>query len=223
MTTTGPTVRVLMVDDHPTFRSGLGSVLATDAGIEVVGQAASGEEALVLARAQPPDVVVMDLSMPGIGGVEATRRLVRERDAVRVLVLTMSDADASVFAALRAGAHGYLLKDAQPEEILRAVHGVGQGEAVFGPGVAGRVLAYFTSSVAARVRPFPELSEREREVLELLARGRDNAAIAAALFLSPKTVRNHVSNVIAKVHAADRSDAIVRGRDAGFGTGPGGP
>lgn len=220
---TGPArrLRVMTVDDHPTFRSGLAAVLATDPDVEVVAEVASGEEALVSARGQTPDVVLMDLAMPGIGGVEATRRLVRENDSIRILVLTMSDADASVFAALQAGAHGYLLKDAAPDEILRGVHAVGLGQAVFGPGVAPRVLAYFTSSTAAGVRPFPELTEREREVLEQLARGRDNATIAAALFLSPKTVRNHVSNVIGKLHAADRSDAIVRGREAGFGTHPG--
>ena len=210
-------IGVLVVDDHPTFRSGLHAVLSADPGLELLGEAENGETAVAATAAVRPDVVLMDLAMPGMGGVDATRRITREVPSSRVLVLTMSDADASLFAALRAGAHGYLLKDAGHEEILSAVRAVALGRAVFGARIAGRVLAYFTSPAASGSRPFPELSERERDVLELLSRGRDNAAIATALVLSPKTVRNHVSNVIGKLHAAGRAEAIVKGREAGFG------
>ncbi len=214
-------VRVLLVDDHPTFRSGLRAILTTDPVLHVVGEAADGEAAVAAADEFVPDLVVMDLAMPGMDGVEATRRVASAHPEVRILVLTMSDADASVFAALRAGAHGYLLKDADPDEILTTLRAVADGRAVFGPRVAARVLAYFGSGAASGARPFPELSERERDVLELLARGRDNATIARTLVLSPKTVRNHVSNVISKVHAADRAQAIVKAREAGFGRGAG--
>lgn len=212
-------VRVLVVDDHPTFRSGLSAVLSADRDVQVVAEAASGEEAVQSVQDVGPDVVLMDLAMPGIGGVEATRVISRRADAPRVLVLTMSDADTTVFAALRAGAHGYLLKDAAPDEIVRAVHDVAAGKAVFGAGVAARVLAYFATGAAA-ARPFPELSEREREVLELIARGRDNATIATTLHLSQKTVRNHVSAVIGKLHVSDRAEAIILARESGFGRGP---
>ena len=212
-------VRVLVVDDHPTFRSGLSAVLSAEGGVEIVGEAANGEEAVQACQDLATDVVLMDLAMPGIGGVEATRRISAHADAPRVLVLTMSDADTAVFAALRAGAHGYLLKDAAPDEIVGAIYDVAAGKAVFGAGVAGRVLAYFAAGAAA-ARPFPELSEREREVLEFIARGRDNAAIAVALHVSQKTVRNHVSAVIGKLHVADRAEAIILARESGFGRGP---
>lgn len=218
MSTPGaPRVRVVVADDHPTFRAGLGAVLRTDDRLEVVGEAADAAGAVLLGEAA--DVVVMDLAMPG-GGVEATRELKRRPGAARVLVLTMSESETSLFAALRAGAHGYLVKDAGPDEILAAVHAVAAGRAFFGGRVAGRVLAYFADPAAGVARPFPELSDREREVLELLAKGLDNAGIAARLVVSRKTVRNHVSNVLAKLQATDRTAAVIAAREAGFGREP---
>ena len=212
-----PRVRVLVVDDHPTFRSGLRAILSTDPVIEVVAEASSGEQALELAGEANPDVVLMDLSMPGMGGVATTARLLESAHPPRVLVMTMTDADASVFASLRAGALGYLLKDAAPEEILSAIHAVAEGRAALGARPAERMLSYFAGPAARAARPFPQLSDREREVLDLLAAGRDNAHIAATLFLSPKTVRNHISNIIAKLQVPDRAQAIIVARDSGFG------
>lgn len=215
-------VRVVVADDHPAFRAGLIAMLGTDPELRVVGEAADGADAIRLGvdPLLAPDVVIMDLAMPQTGGVEATRELRRRAPGVRVLVLTMSDADRAVFAALRAGAHGYLLKDAGPDEILTAVHAVAGGRAIFGSRIAERVLAYFSGSEAAVARPFPELSDRERDVLELLARGLDNAGIAAELVLSRKTVRNHVSNVLAKLQATDRTAAAIAAREAGLGRDP---
>lgn len=210
--------RLLIVDDHASFRSGLGALLRTIEGVVVVGEAASGEEAVALTRKLNPDIVLMDLAMPGMDGIEATRRIVDAAPHAAVLVLTMSDDDDSVFAAVRAGARGYILKGAQRAELTRAVRAVAAGEAIFGPGVARRLMAYF-----ARPRPtvdagaFPELTEREREILDLVARGGSNPEITAQLGLSPKTVRNHVSNIFSKLQVRDRSEAIVRAREAGMG------
>lgn len=211
-------LRVLLVDDHPMVRRGLRALLESVPDADVVGEADSGELAVELARELVPDVVVMDLAMPGIGGVEATRHITTERPGTGVLVLTMHADDDSVFAAMRAGARGYLLKGADTPEVLRAITAVSVGEAIFGPAVATRVLSYLTRPLSAQdVSLFPELSEREREVLHLIAQGRSNGEIATQLFLSPKTVRNHVSNVFAKLQVADRADAIVRARRAGLG------
>jgi DNA-binding NarL/FixJ family response regulator len=187
--------------------------------IDVTAEAATGTDAVAVVHTEQPDVVVMDLNMPGLGGVEATRRITADSPHVAVLVLTMLEDDESVFAAMRAGARGYLLKGAGPDDIERAVRGVAGGEAIFGPAIAERIIAYFTTqAVRTPVMPFPQLSERESEVLELVADGKTNPEIAQALFLSPKTVRNHVSNIFAKLHVADRAHAIARARDAGMGT-----
>lgn len=213
--------RVLIVDDHPIFREGLRGTLSTAADLEVVGECGDGREAVAAAERLQPDLVLMDLHMPGIGGVDATRQIVTASPHITVLVLSMLADDDPVFAALRAGARGYLLKGARPEDILRAVRSVARGEAVFGPGIAERVLAYFAEAHARPQPPaFPELTAREREVLALVATGARNAEIASRLHLSPKTVRNHISNIFAKLQVADRADAIAAARTAGLGLGP---
>ena len=188
-------------------------------GVVVVGEAGDGESALEMVRRTTPTVVLMDLHMPGMNGIDTTRRLLEDDPATAVLVLTMLEGEDSVFAAMRAGARGYLLKGADRAEIERAVRTVASGEVVFSAGVAGRVLAWFRSGGVAgdRLTPFPELTEREREVLDLVARGLTNAEIARRLVVSDKTVRNHVSNVFAKLHVTDRAGAVARARDAGLG------
>lgn len=215
-------IRVLITDDHPLFRSGLRSLLESVADMEVVGEAASGDEAVALARSCAPDVVVMDLAMPGLGGIEATRRVLEATPDVHVLVMTMQEDDEAVFAALRAGALGYLLKGAVQEETLRAIRAVANGEALLGPGVAERLQGYLTARPAAEpADAFPQLTEREVEVLQLLAERRTNAEIAAALFLSQKTVRNYVSAILDKLQVADRAEARLVARAAGIGGDPG--
>jgi DNA-binding NarL/FixJ family response regulator len=218
MTDVAPTIRVLIADDHPAFRGGLRALLATADDIAVVGEAASGLDVVAAAERLQPDVVLMDVNMPGIDGVEASRRIVDASPHMAVLVLTMHDDDETVFEAVRAGARGYLLKGAQRAELVRAIRSVASGEAIFGPGVARRLMAYFARPVPI-VDPaaFPELTDREREILELIAQGRSNADITALLVLSPKTVRNHVSNIFGKLQVRDRSEAIVRAREAGMG------
>jgi DNA-binding NarL/FixJ family response regulator len=212
------TTRVLLVDDHPVFRLGLSAFLSAVPEIEVVGQAAGGRDAVRLAGELAPDVVVMDLNMPQLNGVEATREISATHPEVGILVLTMSEDDDSVFSAMRAGARGYLVKGAAPAEVLRAIEGVAGGEAIFGPSVAHRVLGYLTRPLSARdERVFPELTERERQILELVAGGMRNHAIATHLSLSPKTVRNNISTIFSKLQVADRAEAIVRARRAGLG------
>lgn len=211
-------VRVLVVDDHPLYREGLVTAISTVEGKDVVGEAANGQEAVEAAAALTPDVVVMDLHMPVMNGVDATRMITGSRPGVAVLVLTMLEGDDSVFAAVRAGAKGYLLKGADRSEIARALDAVAHGEVVFSASIAGRVLSYFAAGGLARgAVPFPELTEREREILDLVARGLTNAEIARRLVVSDKTVRNHVSNVFAKLHVAGRAEAVARARDAGLG------
>jgi DNA-binding NarL/FixJ family response regulator len=215
---TDHSVRIVVADDHPLYRRGLAALLSAQPGWQVVAEEADGVGAVTAARAQQPDVVVMDLRMPGLDGIEATRRIVSAAPQVAVLVLTMYEDDGSVFSAMRAGARGYLLKGADHTEIVRAVAAVAGGEAIFGAAVAERILEFF-----AAPRPripeavFPQLTTREREVLDLIAAGRSNAELAATLVLSPKTVRNHVSNVFAKLQVADRAQAIVLAREAGLG------
>lgn len=211
-------LRVLIADDHPFFRDGLHMLLDTTADIAVVGEAATGEEAVALAAELRPDIVLMDLKMPDPGGIEATRRILRADPGVRVLVLTMFEDDASVFAAMRAGARGYALKDAAKDDVLRAIRAVGQGEAIFSPAVAARVLDHFTAARPAAPRAlFPGLTEREREVLLLLTRGATNAEIARLLSLSGKTVANYVSVILGKLQVTSREEAAQRAREAGLG------
>ena len=215
---TGDTITVVIADDHPVFRDGLKTLLASVTGIEVVGEASTGSEVLDVVAQTDPDIVVMDLNMPEINGIEATRRLTASHPAVRVLVLTMFEDDDSVFSALRAGATGYVVKGAGQTVVLRAIEAVGQGQAIFGPSIARKVLNYFAGlgkAISAQV--FPELTSRERELLELIAAGVSNKSIARRLFLNEKTVRNHVSNIFSKLHVADRSQAIVKAREAGLG------
>jgi DNA-binding NarL/FixJ family response regulator len=214
----GEPVRVLVADDHPALREGLQVLLGSAPEIEVVGQAGTGAEAVRLAEELQPDVVMMDLHMPDLSGIEATRRIAQATPHIRVLVLTMLEDDDSVFAAIRAGAYGYLLKGAGREELIRAVIAVSEGEFIMGPGIAQRARTFFAPGAASSPgSAFPQLSDREREVLDLLARGYGNAVIAQRLFISPKTARNHVSNIFAKLHVADRAQAIVRAREAGLG------
>lgn len=214
-------IRVLLADDHPVYRDGLAALLASVEGLDVVGTAEDGEAAVVLATELQPDVVVMDVQMPGLDGIEATRRLTAANPHIGVVILTMGEEDATLFSAMQAGARGYLLKGANQAEIVRAVTAVARGEAIFGPAIARRIAEFFAGSPAAgsaAEQAFPQLTAREREILELVAAGRSNAQIAGTLFLSPKTVRNNVSNIFAKLHVADRAEAIVRAREAGLGT-----
>ena len=211
----GERLRVLIVDDHPLFRDGLRGLLES-ARLEVAGEAATGEEAVAQARGLQPDVVLMDLNLPGLHGLEATRQIVRDSPNANVLVVTMYEDDESVFAALRAGARGYLLKGASQGETLRAIRAVANGEAIFGPSVAARVMSYFAAPSLREPRLFPELTEREREILQLIAHGTTNEAIAERLVVSLKTVRNHVSNICAKLQVADRAQAVIRAREAGL-------
>jgi|SRR5215211_7409622 len=213
-------VRVLIAEDHPLFREGMRGRLDRVADITVVGEAASGQEAVELARKLEPDVILMDIKMPGLNGIEATREILRASPrGVGVLVLTMFEDDDSVFAAMRAGARGYLLKDSGGEGVVHAIRAVASGEAVFGAGVAERIMGFFSapSRSALPKRAFPELTEREEEVLSLVAQGKSNQKIARELFVSLKTVRNHVSNILLKMQVADRAQAVIRARDAGMG------
>ena len=213
----GDRIRILIADDHPIFRDGMRGLLDSVADTEVVGEATTGEEAIARAASLQPDVILMDLNMPGMNGIEATRHIVQTSPHVGVLVVTMFEDDDSVFAAMRAGARGYLLKGANQAELLRAIRAVGNGEAIFGPAIAERVMRYFAAPrPAATSLVFPELTEREREILALIARGQGNQEIAERLFLSLKTVRNHVSNIFAKLQVADRAQAVLRAREAGL-------
>jgi DNA-binding NarL/FixJ family response regulator len=210
-------IRVLVADDHPAFRAGLQLMLAGAADLEVVGLAENGDQAVELAEPLRPDVVVMDLRMPGLDGIGATRRLLELDPAVGVVVLTMFEDDDSVFAAMRAGARGYLLKGAEQDEILRAIRAVAAGEVLLGQSIARRVIEHFSSGDGSARAAFPALTERERQVLDLIAAGKGNAVIAHELVLSLKTIRNHVSNIFTKLQVSDRAAAIVKARDAGFG------
>jgi DNA-binding NarL/FixJ family response regulator len=211
-------IHVLIADDHSLYREGVRKMLSVAPDIEIVGEATNGDEAVAQALALQPDVILMDLKMPGVNGIEATRRILYASPRIGVLVLTMFETDETVFAAMRAGARGYLLKDVDQEDVIRAVKTVSRGEAIFSPAIAERLIHYF-----AALRPttadfaFPQLTEREREILHLIAQGHSNSEIAERLVLSIKTVQNHVSNIFSKLQVADRAQAIVRARDAGLG------
>jgi DNA-binding NarL/FixJ family response regulator len=210
--------RILLADDHTIFRYGLRAMLSSLPEYEVVGEATTGEEAVALTAELRPDVILMDVQMPGKGGIEATRRILETSPGVGVIVVTMFEDDDSVFAAMRAGARGYVLKGADKEEVFTVVRAVARGEAHFGPEIAKRLMSFFSAPrPAATLEVFPELTAREREVLNLIAGGRSNAEITRQLFLSPKTVRNHISNIFTKLRVADRAQAIVRAREAGLG------
>jgi DNA-binding NarL/FixJ family response regulator len=208
-------IKLILADDHPVFVSGLRAVFDAEDDITVMSVATTGREAACAATEGEPDVAVLDLNMPEGDGLWVCRQLRAAGLTTRVLILTMYDDDENVLAALRAGAYGYTLKGSAPEEIVAAVRAVARGEALFGSGIAAQMLRHFSRTAATS--PFPQLTEREHEVLGLLAEGRDNAAVAHRLGVSSKTVRNHVSNIIAKLHVADRSGAIIRARDAGMG------
>ena len=214
------TLRVLIADDHPVFRDGIRTLLEATPNTEVVGEATTGEEAILLAAQFQPDLILMDVQMPGVNGIEATRRLAVSQPQIRVLVVTMFEDDASVFTAMRAGARGYVLKDANKEELRRAIQAVGNGEAIFSPTIATRLIAYFDQprSAVPNVR-FPELSGREQEILDLIARGERNSAIADYLGLSAKTISNYISNILNKLQVADRAQAIAKAREGGLGQG----
>jgi DNA-binding NarL/FixJ family response regulator len=217
---TSEPVSVLVVDDHPIFREGLRSALDSRPEVSVVGEASDGAEAVSAVERLAPDVVLLDLSMPGLSGLEAIRVLVGLPRPPAVLVLTMHEDDESLLAAVRAGAAGYLLKGADREHIVRSVEAVARGEAVFGSGVAARLLHHVGGTGLRPARPFPQLTDRELEVLDLVAQGLGNQAIARRLFLSDKTIRNTVSTVVAKLHAQDRGDAIALARSRGLGAAP---
>jgi DNA-binding NarL/FixJ family response regulator len=210
-------IRILIVDDHLVLRSGLKLLLELEANIEVLADAANAEDAIRLASELQPDVILMDIQLPVLNGIEATKRIKSTNPRILILMLTMFQDDDSVFAAVRAGAQGYLLKGASQEEIGNAIRGVARGEAIFGAGVAERVLRFFSATRPAVAPSFPELTAREREILELIAQKCSNATIALRLDLSPKTVRNYVSNIISKLQVADRSEAIWVAKNAGIG------
>ena len=214
-------IRILIADDHPLFRDGMHGLLDAMPDTDVVGEAATGDEVVALAASLQPDIILMDIKMPGQNGIAATREILARHPQIGILIITMFEDDDSVFAAMRAGARGYLLKAASHEEILRAIRGVSNGEAIFGPGIARRLIGFFAASPtvapAAPLRAFPELSDREDAILRLIAQGRSNHDIADVLALSVKTVQNHVSNIFGKLQVADRAQAVIRAREAGLG------
>ena len=213
-------IRVLLVDDHAQFRAGMRAMLQREADMVVIGEAVTGAEAIQTAVTEQPDVVLMDLHMPDVNGIEATRQIVAASPHMRMLVITMFEDDESVFAALRAGAHGYLLKGADKVEVLSAIRAVQRGEAIFGPTIARRLLHFFSMQrVGTPPAVFPELTDREREILGMIARGLSNSEIADRLVVSLKTVRNHVSNIFSKLQVVDRAQAMSLARKAGLGPG----
>lgn len=216
------TIRILIADDHTLFREGLRALFEAVADTQVVGEAATGTEAVAQAAALLPDVVLMDIQMPGINGLEATQKILRTSPHIGIIVITMLENDDSVFAAMRAGARGYVLKGADKNEMLRAIRAVARGEALFGPGIARRLMNFFHDLDATPPTPtlatsFPELTDRERQLLELIVQGKNNAEIAEQLVISGKTVSNHISNIFSKLQVADRVQAIMRARKAGMG------
>lgn len=215
-------INVLIADDHVFYREGVRALLSNSPEITVIGEANNGDEIITKAAELSPDVILMDLKMPGMNGIEATRRIIQQQAKIGILVITMFDDDDSVFAAMRAGARGYLLKDADKDELVRAIVAVEKGEAIFSPAIAQRMIQYFGTSHARqsasqKADEFPELTERELEILDLIAQGHNNMVIANKLSLSIKTVQNYVSSILTKLQVADRAQAIVRAREAGLG------
>lgn len=211
-------IRVLIADDHPLFRDGIRTLLLSASDMELVGEAESGHDAVLQAVDLQPDVILMDIQMPDLDGVEATRRIIHNSPHIAVLMVTMFDDDNLVFSAMRAGARGYILKGAKHDEMQRAIRAANNGEAIFSANVAARMAAFFAHIHPAKLpQLFPELSDREREILDLIAQGYKNPEIAEKLFLSPKTVRNNVSNILSKMQVADRAEAILKAREQGLG------
>lgn len=214
-------LKLMIADDHKLFREGLKALLAVTEDIEIIGEAEDGNTAVRTCRELQPDIILMDIDMPGLSGIRATQQILEERPQTGIIMLTMLEDDASIFNAMRAGARGYLLKGADPAEVLSVIRAVADGQALFGPAIAARVLSYFRE---LGVRPvstqtstsFPELTERELEILRLISQGLNNQEIARKLVLSPKTVRNHITNIFSKLQVADRAQAIVRAREAGL-------
>jgi DNA-binding NarL/FixJ family response regulator len=211
-------LRVLIADDHPIFRGGMLTLLNSAPGIQALGEASDGEEAIRMAADLQPDVILMDVKMPGIDGIEATRRILHTSPHISILIVTMFEDEETIFAALRAGARGYVLKGATPTEMVRAIQAAGSGEAIFSPAIAQRIIDFFaTPRPTITPQAFPELTDREREVLTLITHGHKNPEIAQLLSISLKTVRNHISNIFSKLQVADRAQAILRAREAGLG------
>jgi len=214
------TIRILIADDHGIVREGLRAVLGPEPDMDVVGEATTGKEVVERATELRPNVILMDIQMPGMNGIDATRRILETNPHVGVVVLTMFEDDDSVFSAMRAGARGYVLKGAPPSQILKVLRAVAGGEAYFGPEIARRLMDFFSApKPASPEESFPELSPREREILDLIAQGHPNTKIAARLFVSPRTVGNHISHIFTKLQVADRAHAIIRAREGGLGKG----
>lgn len=209
-------IRILIADDHPVFRFGLRALLSTEPDIEILGEATNGQEVVTLAASLKPDLILMDINLPKLNGVESTRQILAQKPDIGILIITMFEDD-TIFAALRAGARGYILKGAEGEETLRAIRAAANGESIFSPTVAQRLTQFFTqSSTQSGSLLFQELTHRERDILKLIAQGLTNTAIAERLSLSPKTVRNQVSIILSKLQVADRAEAIIKAREAGL-------
>ncbi len=214
----GPVIRVFVADDHTLFRDGIRALLSSISDVEVIGEAGTGADGVRQVVELEPHVVLMDIQMPDMNGIEATRIISAQRPDINVVMLTMFEDDDSVFAAMRAGARGYILKGADQAEMLRAIRAVASGEALFGPAIATRILSWFSGKQNRPPEPFPDLTQRERELLEMIAEGKSNGEMANRLSLSGKTVRNHISNIFSKLQVAGRAEAIVRAREAGMGS-----
>ncbi len=212
-------IKLIVADDHRLFREGLKALLSVTDDIEVIGEAEDGDSVVEKCSLQQPDIILMDINMPGLNGIQATQRILEKHPQTDIIILTMLEDDASIFNAMRAGARGYLLKGSDPNEVLSVIRAVAEGQALFGPAIAARVLGYFKALSTypnQALAPLPELTERELEVLRLISQGLNNQDIAQKLFLSPKTVRNHITNIFSKLQVADRAQAIVRAREAGL-------